>query len=104
MQLTRGIAFILLGLSPFFHHLAGGDSKTCRQDNYMMICFMLVSVCEGIKYFSVVGQEETSKNVFRGERGWRPPNFGPQLISTDLKRGGVSPPKYLVPQRLIPNS
>ena len=27
------------------------------------------------------------KNVFRGERGPWPPNFGPQLFSTDLKRG-----------------
>ena len=50
MQSTRGIAFILLSHCPFSHHLAGGDSK----DNYMMICFMLVSVCEGINYFSVV--------------------------------------------------
>jgi hypothetical protein len=56
MQSTRGIAFILLCHCPFSHsyHLAGGDSKPCRQDNYMMICFMLVFVCEGIKYFSVV--------------------------------------------------
>ena len=74
MQSTRGIAFILLGLSPFFHHLAGGDSKTCRQDNYMMICFMLVSVCEGIEYFSVVGVQLKPEKMFSvGKGGCGPP-------------------------------
>ena len=34
-------------------------------------------------------QEDTRKNVFRGERGLWPPNCGQRLISTDLKRGQV---------------
>jgi hypothetical protein len=48
--------------------------------------------------------EETRKHVFRGERGPGPPNFGPQLISTDPKRGRgfLAPPNIWSHEDLSP--
>jgi hypothetical protein len=44
------------------------------------------------------------KQWFRGERGPWPPNFGPRLISTDLKRGRVflAPPNIWSQKDLSP--
>ena len=49
-------------------------------------------------------QEDTRKNVFRGERGLWPPNCGQGLISTDLKRGQVflAPPNIWSHEDLSP--
>ena len=50
------------------------------------------------------GLEEARNNVFRGERGSWPTNFGPRLISTDLKRGRgfIFPPNVWSREDLSP--